>query len=71
MREALDTESRARLAKDRPAERGSIKVGDVVTEYDGQEIKAAGDFPIMVARTPVQKKVEVKVLRERSGFVSR
>ena len=56
----------AGLAKDGPAERGGIRVGDVVTEYDGQEIKAAGDFPIMVARTPVQKKVEVKVLRERS-----
>jgi serine protease Do len=55
----------AGLAKGGPAERGGIKVGDVVTEYDGQEVKTAGDFPIMVARTPVQKKVDVKVLRER------
>jgi serine protease Do len=49
-----------------PADRGGMKVGDVVTEYDGQEVKEAGDFPIMVARTPVRKKVDVKVLRERN-----
>jgi serine protease Do len=55
----------AGLVKGGPAERDGIKVGDVVTEYDGQEVKTAGDFPIMVARTPVQKKVDVKVLRER------
>jgi serine protease Do len=55
----------AGLAKGGPAERGGIKVGDVVTEYDGQEVKTAADFPIMVARTPIQKKVDVKVLREQ------
>jgi serine protease Do len=49
-----------------PADRSGMKVGDVVTEYDGQEVKEAGDFPIMVARTPVRKKVDVKVLRERN-----
>jgi serine protease Do len=49
-----------------PADRGGMKVGDVVTEYDGQEVKEAGEFPIMVARTPVRKKVDVKVLRERN-----
>jgi serine protease Do len=53
------------LVKGGPADRGGIRVGDVITEYDGQEIKTAGDFPIMVARTPVQKKVELKVLREK------
>jgi serine protease Do len=55
----------AGLAKGGPAELGGIKVGDVVTEYDGQEVKTAADFPIMVARTPIQKKVDVKVLREQ------
>jgi serine protease Do len=55
----------AGLAKGGTAERGGIKVGDVVTEYDGQEVKTAADFPIMVARTPVQKEVDVKVLREQ------
>jgi serine protease Do len=47
-----------------PAERGGIKVGDIITEYDGQQVTAAHDFPLMVARTQVNKEVQVKVLRE-------
>jgi len=47
-----------------PADLGGIKVGDVITEYDGQQVKEASDFPLMVARTQVNKEVQVKVLRE-------
>ena len=47
-----------------PADRGGIKVGDVITEYDGQQVKEANDFPLMVARTQVNKEVQMKVLRE-------
>jgi serine protease Do len=47
-----------------PAERGGIKVGDIITEYDGQQVKEANDFPLMVARTQVNKAVQMKVLRE-------
>jgi serine protease Do len=47
-----------------PAERGGIKVGDIITEYDGQQVTEAHDFPLMVARTQVNKEVHVKVLRE-------
>jgi serine protease Do len=47
-----------------PAERGGIKVGDIITEYDGQHIKEAHDFPLMVARTKVNKEVQMKVLRD-------
>jgi serine protease Do len=51
-----------------PAERGGIKVGDIITEYDGQQVKEANDFPLMVARTQVNKEVEMKVLREGKGL---
>ena len=47
-----------------PADLGGIKVGDVITEYDGQQVKEANDFPLMVARTQVNKEVQMKVLRE-------
>src|SRR5262245_48740060 len=47
-----------------PADRGGIKVGDVITEYDGLQVKEANDFPLMVARTPVNREVQVKVVRE-------
>jgi serine protease Do len=39
-------------------------VGDIVTEYDGRQINNANEFPLMVARTPVSKKVQMKVFRE-------
>jgi serine protease Do len=54
-----------------PAERGGIKVGDIITEYDGRQVKEANDFPLMVARTQVNKEVQVKVLREGKGVPSR
>jgi serine protease Do len=47
-----------------PADLGGIKAGDVITEYDGQQVKEANDFPLMVARTQVNREVQVKVLRE-------
>jgi serine protease Do len=47
-----------------PADVGGIEVGDVITEYDGQQVKEANDFPLMVARTQVNREVQVKVLRE-------
>jgi serine protease Do len=54
-----------------PAERGGIKVGDIITEYDGQQVKQANDFPLMVARTQVNKEVRVKLLREGKDVPSR
>jgi serine protease Do len=54
----------AGVVKGGPAEQGGIKVGDIVTEYDGQQVKNANDFPLMVARTPVNKNVQMKVFRE-------
>jgi serine protease Do len=47
-----------------PAEHSGIKVGDIITEYDGHQVKEANDFPLLVARTQVNKEVQVKVLRE-------
>ncbi len=58
----------AKVLTDGPAARGGIKVGDIITEYDGQQVKEANDFPLMVARTQVNKRVEMKVLREGKGL---
>lgn len=55
----------AELSKDGPAERAGVKVGDVIVEFDGKEIKESNDLPIIVARTAVDKKVRVKVLRDK------
>jgi serine protease Do len=55
----------ANVSKDGPAEKAGVKVGDVIVEFDGKEVKDSGDLPIIVARTPVDKKVEMKVLRDK------
>ncbi len=47
-----------------PAELAGVKVGDVIIEFDGQEVRESNDLPIIVARAPVGKEVTVKVLRE-------
>ncbi|MEK7334664.1 MAG: DegQ family serine endoprotease, partial [Candidatus Binatota bacterium] len=55
----------AELSKDGPAERAGLKIGDVIVEFDGKEIKESNDLPIIVARTSVDKKVRVKLLRDK------
>jgi serine protease Do len=55
----------ANVAKDGPAERAGVKVGDVIVEFDGKEVKDSNELPILVARTPVDKKARLKVLRDK------
>src|SRR2546426_1428851 len=55
----------ANVSKDGPAEKAGVKVGDVIIEFDGKEVTDSGDLPIIVARTPVDKKVRMKVLRDK------
>ncbi|MEK7378043.1 MAG: PDZ domain-containing protein, partial [Candidatus Binatota bacterium] len=55
----------ANVSKDGPADHAGVKVGDVIIEFDGKEIKESNDLPIIVARTPVDKKARLKVLRDK------
>ncbi len=55
----------ANVSKEGPAEKAGVKIGDVIVEFDGREVKDSGELPIIVARTPVDKKVQLKILRER------
>ena len=57
------------VSKDGPAEQGGIKVGDVIIEFDGREVKESNDLPIIIARTPVGREVSVKILREGEEVV--
>jgi serine protease Do len=59
----------ANVSKDGPAEKAGVKVGDVIVEFDGNTIKDSGDLPIIVARTSVEKKVRMKVLRDKKEVV--
>jgi serine protease Do len=55
----------ANVSKDGPADKAGVKVGDVIVEFDGKEVKDSAELPIIVARTTVDKKVSMKVLRDK------
>ena len=53
----------ASVVEDSPAERGGLKPGDVILNYDGQAVERMRDLPRLVADTPAQRDVSVKVWR--------
>jgi serine protease Do len=55
----------AAIAKGGPADRSGMKVGDVITEYDGKKVTDALDLPLLIARTPIAKQVPVTIHREK------
>lgn len=55
----------AQVEKDTPADKGGLKEGDVILSFDGNETDNVNKFRIIVAETPVNKNVEVVILRDR------
>tara|TARA_Y100001970_G_scaffold2837_1_gene3341 strand:- start:850 stop:1938 length:1089 start_codon:yes stop_codon:yes gene_type:complete len=54
-----------------PAEKGGIKEGDIILEFDGQKIKTMRNLPKVVANTKPNKKVVVKVWRDKKLIMLR
>lgn len=52
------------VAEDSGAEKAGIKVGDVITAFDGKEIASASDLQIAVRTKEVGDKVTVKINRD-------
>jgi len=52
------------VESDSPAEKGGLKVGDVILDVDGKEVKDVQDFRFMIAEAGPDKKIEMKVDRE-------
>ena len=50
---------------DSPSDKAGIKAGDIILEFNGEKIKEMKELPIIVARTEVGKKVDVKVWRNK------
>ncbi len=48
-----------------PAAKAGMKVGDVILQYNGQEVNHSSDLPILVARTKVGQTVPLKILRSK------
>lgn len=47
-----------------PADQAGIRAGDVLTEFEGEQLEDLERFRFMVAEIPVGEKVDVKVYRE-------
>lgn len=55
----------AGVVKGGPADRGGVKLGDVITEFDGRAVADALDLPIWIARTPLGKQVRLRIQRDQ------
>ncbi|WP_183457536.1 DegQ family serine endoprotease [Microbulbifer rhizosphaerae] len=47
-----------------PAAEAGIRVGDIITRFDGQKIVVFGDLPHIVGQTPPGREVSVELMRE-------
>lgn len=54
----------AEVSEDSPAEKAGLERGDVIITFDGKKVKSMQLLPSIVAATPVDKEVEVVVMRK-------
>jgi len=54
-----------------PAEKGGIKAADIILEFDGQKIKTMRNLIRIVANTTPNKKVAIKVWRDKKSITKR
>jgi serine protease Do len=54
----------ADVMSDTPAEKGGIERGDIIVEFNGRKIEEMNDLPRVVASTPPNAEVPVKLLRK-------
>ncbi len=55
----------ASVAENSPSDKGGIKAGDIILEFDGKKINEMSELPRIVAETEVGKKVKLKVWRNK------
>lgn len=54
----------SRILPDSPASRSTLKVGDVITHFDGKRIERSSSLPPLVGRVPANSDAGLKVVRE-------
>ena len=55
----------ASVAEKSPADKGGIKAGDIILEFDGKKVDTMRTLPKLVAQTEVGKRVTVKIWRNQ------
>jgi serine protease Do len=59
------------VAEGSPSEKGGIKAGDIILEFDGKIINQMKELPLIVAQTEVGKTVNVKVWRNKREVIKK
>ena len=59
----------ASVAENSPSAKAGVKAGDIILEFNGEKINQMKELPMIVARTAVGKKVEVKIWRDKKEIV--
>jgi len=54
----------AAVTPDGPAANGGVKAGDVIMRFDNEDVPTMRNLPRLVARAPIDKLVDVEVLRK-------
>ena len=54
-----------------PSDKGGIKAGDIILEFDGVKINQMRELPMIVARTEVGKTVKVKIWRNKKEIIKK
>jgi serine protease Do len=59
----------ASVAENSPSDKGGIKAGDIILEFNGVKINQMKELPAIVAKTKVGTKVKVKIWRNKREVV--
>jgi len=59
----------ASVAENSPSDKAGVKAGDIILEFNGEKIEEMKELPIIVARTEVGKKVQVKIWRNKKEII--
>ena len=59
------------VADGSPSDKGGIKAGDIILEFDGKLINEMKELPLIVAQTEVGKTVDVKIWRNQREVIKK
>ena len=61
----------ASVAENSPSDKAGVKAGDIILEFNGERIQEMKELPIIVAKTEVGKKVDVKIWRNKKEITKK